>query len=268
MIASIRVMDALKTIGLNLYERKLWVSLLAKGAASAGELSQMSGVPRSRTYDILESLTNKGFVITQVGKPVRFVAMKPDEAMDRVKKKIESDTEEIMKRIDDLKKSPILKELGELFGKGVKTVVPEEMTGTLKGKHHMHRQVSSMIAGANKRIQIVTNPDGLRELHDNHLEHLKKAKSRGVDVKIATVMNEGSKDAARILGGIANVKTFDSDMPVKGNFFIVDGKEIVFALTDPGKVHDTQHVAMWSKSEHAASDMLEPIFKMLWGAAK
>ena len=45
MLASSEVMDALKTIGLNLYERKLWVALLAKGVATAGELSSVANVP-------------------------------------------------------------------------------------------------------------------------------------------------------------------------------------------------------------------------------
>jgi len=132
MLASIKVMDALKTIGLNSYERKLWVALLARGTATAGELSQMSGVPRSRTYDILESLTEKGFIITQVGKPVRFVAISPVEALDRVKKKIDADTEETKKRIDELKKSAVLKELSDLFGKGICLLCSEMQTKVYK----------------------------------------------------------------------------------------------------------------------------------------
>ncbi|MEM7823019.1 MAG: helix-turn-helix domain-containing protein, partial [Candidatus Aenigmatarchaeota archaeon] len=56
MVASNQVLDALKSIGLNLYERKLFVALLAKGVATAAELSEIANVPRSRSYDVLESL--------------------------------------------------------------------------------------------------------------------------------------------------------------------------------------------------------------------
>jgi sugar-specific transcriptional regulator TrmB len=268
MLVSTKIMDMLKTIGLNLYERKLWISLLAKGTATAGELSQMSNVPRSRTYDTLESLAEKGFVITQVGKPVRFVAMKPEEALERVKKKIESDTEEMKKRIDELKKSGLMKELNDLFGKGVKTLIPEEFTGTIKGKDHLEQQMSFMFRSANKRIQIVTNIEGLKDLYQNHYNGLKKAKDRGVDIKIASMTNESCRDAIKTLNNIATVKCFDNSASVKGNFYIVDSKELVFYLTDPAKVHETQHVALWSKSEHAIVDVLEPLFKIVWENSK
>jgi len=36
MLATPKVMDALKNIGLNLYERRLWVALLARGTSTAG----------------------------------------------------------------------------------------------------------------------------------------------------------------------------------------------------------------------------------------
>jgi sugar-specific transcriptional regulator TrmB len=35
--------------GLNIYETKVWMALLGKGIASAGEMAEQSGVPRSRT---------------------------------------------------------------------------------------------------------------------------------------------------------------------------------------------------------------------------
>ena len=41
---------------LNIYETKVWLALLSKGISSAGEIAEISGVPRSRTYDVLESL--------------------------------------------------------------------------------------------------------------------------------------------------------------------------------------------------------------------
>jgi len=46
-------------------------------------------VPRSRAYDILESLANKGFVVLQPSKPLKAVALAPEEALERVKRKLE-----------------------------------------------------------------------------------------------------------------------------------------------------------------------------------
>ena len=59
-----------KIFDLNLYEVKVWTALLSRGISTAGELSSISDVPRSRTYDILESLEKKGFIVMKLGKPI------------------------------------------------------------------------------------------------------------------------------------------------------------------------------------------------------
>ncbi len=41
---------------LNLYEVRIWTALLSRGISTAGELSDIGNVPRSRYYDVLESL--------------------------------------------------------------------------------------------------------------------------------------------------------------------------------------------------------------------
>ena len=51
-----------KIFDLNLYEVRVWTALLSRGVSTAGELSNISDVPRSRTYDILENLEKKGFI--------------------------------------------------------------------------------------------------------------------------------------------------------------------------------------------------------------
>src|SRR3989338_4070236 len=104
MVTNARTLDALKTIGLNKYERNLWVALLSRGASTAGELSDISNVPRSRCYDVLESLSSRGFVVMQPGKPMKYVAVPPKEAMERAKKKVLEGAHETANRIDRLVK--------------------------------------------------------------------------------------------------------------------------------------------------------------------
>jgi sugar-specific transcriptional regulator TrmB len=64
-----------KIFNLNMYEVKVWTALLSRGTSTAGELSNISDVPRSRTYDILETLEKKGFIVMKIGKPIKFVAL-------------------------------------------------------------------------------------------------------------------------------------------------------------------------------------------------
>ncbi|MCD6403090.1 MAG: TrmB family transcriptional regulator [Candidatus Aenigmarchaeota archaeon] len=267
MLASQKVMDALKAIGLNLYERKLWVALLAKGTATAGELSEMTGVPRSRTYDVLQSLADKGFVVVQTSKPLRYVAIPPEEALEKAKAKIREKMEEMVQRIDRLKQSDIMEELNNLFEKGLQLVTPEEMTGALRGKYSVMQQLDTMIKNAKKSINIITTPEGLNELFMNHFEALKKAKERGVEIKIATVPTDAATEAIKALAGTADIRAVPRDrIPISGRVFVVDGQQFIFGLTE--KVHATQDMAIWSKSPHAASGVIQPLFELLWQHAE
>ena len=86
----------LKNLGLNSYEVKIWTALLSRGVSTAGELSDIANVPRSRSYDVLESLEKKGFVKTKNGKPARYTAISPSEALENTKKNTqETASEEI-----------------------------------------------------------------------------------------------------------------------------------------------------------------------------
>src|SRR3990170_3895643 len=99
----------------DLYEVKVWTALLSRGVSTAGELSSISDVPRSRTYDILESLEKKGFIVMKLGKPIKFVALKPGEVVERVKKNLLVDAKERSKRLETLKGDEVLEELTGLF---------------------------------------------------------------------------------------------------------------------------------------------------------
>ena len=63
MIVDKVFLNKLRDFGLNSYEVKIWTALLSRGVSTAGELSDIANVPRSRSYDVLESLEKKGFII-------------------------------------------------------------------------------------------------------------------------------------------------------------------------------------------------------------
>ena len=84
--------------GLNLYEVRIWTALLSRGVSTAGELSDIGNVPRSRAYDVLESLEKKGFVVMKLGKPIKYVAVEPREVVERVKKLVAREAKEKQKQ--------------------------------------------------------------------------------------------------------------------------------------------------------------------------
>jgi len=108
MIVQKDFLNKLKDFGLNSYEAKLWTALLSRGVATAGELSDIANVPRSRSYDVLESLERKGFVVMKLGKPIKYIAVPPQEVLERVKKNMKEDADERIKRLEQLKSTDVL----------------------------------------------------------------------------------------------------------------------------------------------------------------
>ncbi len=262
MVASTEVLDALKSIGLNLYERKIFVSLLAKGVATAAEVSELANVPRSRSYDVLESLAEKGFVIVQPSKPIKYVALKPREALERTKDAWKKKVDIMTDRIDKLSNSPLLVELENIHKQGLSLVEPYELTGTLKGKHIIDRHLQSIFKSAKKSINIVTTEKGAKELHSSHFRVLKKIAKKGIKVKIAAPVKD--QNLAKMLSQIGEVKVLKSPA---GRLFTVDKKHVIMALTDD-KGHESQDVVFWASSPHAVESIAEPLFNQVWNAGK
>jgi len=258
-------MDTLKGIGLNLYERKLWVALLAKGVATAGELSSVANVPRSRSYDVLQTLAEKGFVVVQTSKPLKYVTVAPSEAFERVKQKLQRNYKDKINKIEKLQNSSILEELNKIHKQSLDLLLPEDLTGSLKGKYSVLQQMDNMFREATSSINIVTSPIGLNELFENQFSVLKKLKDKGVKIRIVSKQDERCADAVKSLSGVAEIKNIsDIKVPLHGNFYIVDGKQLSMGLSDPEAVHTSQQMMFWTKSKHAAENLGNPLFDVLW----
>lgn len=269
-VGSARTLDALKTIGMNKYERNLWVALLSRGASTAGELSDISNVPRSRCYDVLESLADRGFVVIQPGKPMKYVAIHPKEAMERAKKKIQKDAVEMSKRIDRLAASEAIKELNKLHKETIQTHKPKHMTGALRGRQSMIQHMDTMLRRAKKSVKVMTTDVGLAELAENHSSVLKKLAASGVNVQVAAPVSKGSEAVTELAryAQVRDIKNAELVQKTLGRLFVVDGEEFLLGLTDDAKTHPTQDVALWTQSRHASANVLEPFFDAVWKGSK
>ena len=268
---SSEVMDSLKGIGLNKYERHLWIALLRKGVASAGELAEISNVPRSRCYDVLATLADKGFSMIQPGKPIKYVAIEPVKALDRAKQHEEKKAKDTCQKIEKLKTSPFAKELKAIFNDDLDIQKPEHMSAALKGRDSINMQISSMIKGSKKTLKVMTTSDGLMELVDRHGKHLNKASKAGVDIQIAAPITTDNRHILKDANKFAKVRDVCAHKHASKmitRMVVSDGKESLMAMTHDKDVHPTQDMAFWSQSEHTASKTLEPMFQMVWDGSK
>ena len=248
---------------LNLYEVKIWTALLSRGVSTAGELSDIANVPRSRSYDVLESLEKKGFVIMKVGKPIKYIAVPPSEVVDRVKKNMRVEADDKIKRLEELKGTEVLNELSTLHTQGIELIEPSDLGGSLKGRHNLYNHIELMMKNATESVVLQTTAQGLIRKVEALKPVFEKLKKRGVKIRIAAPITKDAKEAVKDLTGIAEIRHTSA----KGRFCIVDGKEVVFMLLDDDKVHPTYDTGIWVNTPFFAST-LNNMFDETWKSMK
>ena len=235
---------------LNIYEVKIWTALLSRGVAAASELADISGVPRSRCYDVLESLEKKGYIIMKIGKPIKYIAVQPDAVVDRVKKKLHEDSLEQISLVEKIGGTDLFKELELLHKTGVKKVDVDNITDHISGRSNINKFMKEMLQRAKKHVTIVTNVDGIR----HKTKVLKKMRRPLEKNKIpVTIYANGFQKLAFELNNV-QIKPTD----VEARIINIDDREMLFIV--PAK-HQDFETAVWINSEHFVS-AISDLFKL------
>ena len=259
MIVQTNFLTKLKDFGLNSYESKIWTALLSRGVSTAGELSDIANVPRSRSYDVLESLEKKGFVVMKPGKPIKYIVVPPEDVIERIKKKVKESSEKQIDLINKLKSKQIIGELNTLYSQGIDLVEPSELTGSIKGRSNLYNHLESMLKNAKESVVISTTSEGLNRKNDALKNILSKAKQKGVKIRIVGPVTKENSKSVKELSKIAEVK----DINLKLRFCVIDGKEILFMYLDDEKVHPSYDAGIWVNAEFFAK-ALENVFDKEW----
>ncbi len=232
---------------LNLYETKVWLALLAKGIASAGQVAELSCVPRSRTYDVLESLEKKGFAIVRIGKPVKYIGVKPHVVLEKLKNNVRSNAEKRIQMLGELKSKEEFGQLEEIYKKGINPVKREELSAALKGKSNIANYLNEILRNAEKEVIICTSAEDVYAKLKLFKQTIKILNKEGVKTKVAL---SGNEDLIKKISANLGIKI--KKVNIKAKFFIVDKREILFYIskssTNP-KEKKENDIAIWVNSE-------------------
>ena len=233
---------------LNIYETKVWLALLGKGLASAGEVAEISGVPRSRTYDVLESLEKRGFAIMKLGKPVKYIAVKPNIIIEKLKSNTLKNANERIESISKLKDTAEYKELQQLYSVGIQPVRQEDISGSIKGKLTIYSHIKELLENAKKEVIICTS---VQEIQNKSrffslvFDRLKKA-----DIKIKIALSGEEKDIKKINN---KFKIKAKQIDVDTRFFIADNEQILFMISKTELPEE--EIAVWLNTPFFATSL-------------
>ena len=254
-----KVVDRVKHfIGLNLYETQIWLALLSHGVATAGELAEAAGVPRSRSYDILESLSKKGLVVVKSeGRPLKYMAVSPEQGLENLKRYYEMTSEDTKLALDGLKDTTVMKELSTIFKKGETVMELPELIGLVREKNNVFSHFSTVLNRASGTVKIMATETDVAELNKFYLGNIKDAKSRGVRVQV--LMPAGAN--AGELKKFADVREVEAPI---SRAIVSDGQEALVLFMDPASVHPTFDAGVWVNSPYVAKTV-DKLFEEAWG---
>lgn len=258
---------------LNIYESKVWLALLRKAIATVGEIAEISDVPRSRVYDVLESLEKRGFAIAKLGKPVKYIAVKPAVVIDHMKNNILRLAEEKAKKLSIVKNSSEYRELEFLHNKGIKPIHPENLSSAISGRQNIYSHIKDLVGNAEKEIIIVSTTNALKRKAYFLKPLLEKLKSQGIAINIAASATETNPTSEKNKSNTQNTNTINLSkelgVPVRkikinARFCIVDGSKILIFVTPDTEEND---MAIWINS-HFFGKALKTFLNPVWRVKK
>ena len=215
------VKEALRSIGLTDYEISIYLTLISKGPMDARELSEASGVPYSRIYNILTQLEKEKMWIIkeEESRPSRYFAKSPDEALVIAKKQYNDSFDDQSNKI-------------------INTLTPiyQSHDTPIKIALYVHRgrdvcmnRSLALINMAKTALYLVASEiEFLEEFHSD----LEKARARGVtDIRILVEEESLNDDKFKTMlqkyNSIAEIKTRDQ---VFGTCVVMDEGEDAFII--------------------------------------
>lgn len=225
---------------LNIYETKVWLALLSKGIVTAGETAELSGVPRSRTYDVLESLEKRGFAIVKIGKPVKYIAVDPNAVLEKMKSSVLYDAQERVKSLAVLRDTQEYTELEQLHKTGIAPIKSEDLSGFLRGRTNIMSKLREVLSAADKEVTIYTSLADFEKKTRVLLPVVESAQKKNIRVKVAL---SGEEESVKKCATKHNIKIKHGDH--KGRFFMADKREVIFMLNPD---HAEEELAIWLKS--------------------
>ena len=195
------ILDVVKNLGFTEYEAKAYLAMLSESPLTGYAVAKKSGVPRSKIYEVLESLMARGDVLVSPGEPPLYRAL---PAMDLI-------------AIRKSKAEEIFLEAEKSLERFEKTAEDRENIWNITGYDAILHKVNECIMSAKKRILIEIWAEDFAMIESS----LKAASNRGVNIAIISY--------GEINADYANVYPHDMSEGITSEY---GGRWIVFSADD------------------------------------
>ena len=154
------MINKLQDLGFSQYEISCYLTLAGNHPINGSQLSKLSGIARSRIYDVLHNMSRKGLV-QEIDNGL-YVPLPPDELIKRLRNQFEDNISILNKQLDEVSQ-------GSDF----------EYIWTLMGYKKVMDRAVEMIKEAQKELYVRLFPR-VGKILDTHLH---EAENRGVEIR-------------------------------------------------------------------------------------
>lgn len=241
-----KVARTLKGLGMTEYEARAYIGLVSSGPTTAGDLSATANVPHSRIYDVLSKLERKGWIEVQSGRPTRYQAKPPSEALRLTRLEREREFRGASETV--------LKELGPVYEEKAEMKKPD--VWVIRGTRNLIGKIGEMFARAEAEV-LVSVPALTKELAE--LKSFFPALT-AKKLKLRLLTSKRGR-LARKLRSVPNLEV-RYRKPLFGGGVIVDGREVLLLLESSG-----EKLGIWS-DEVGLAKYAKEYFEYLWKDSK
>ena len=235
MSISDKTRKALEKIGLTSYEIKTFSSLLKAGEQTASDLSQKSGVPYSKIYEVLGVLEEKGWIGMDDSRPTRYFAKSPSTGIETTKQRTETEFKE--------NQQIILNELSPLYEKSGVSEKPD--IWVLSGALNIVAKILEMVESCRNEV-LIALPEASGELVKQALPKLRLLHDKGIKITVLT----SDKMDNKLLKTMSRVSEVKVRKGMFGGGIISDQRYVVIILgPEVGGQDSGETVAIWA--DHA-----------------
>lgn len=225
----------LKEFGFTEYEAYTFVYLLRLETGTARDVAEVGDVPRPRVYDAVDALYEAGLVDIQYTSSKKFTPVSRETALHKL----------------GLQRENTITELSELFEHlEPATRQPEEFgVWTVTGHEAVTSRLLEFMDDAEDELIYITVDELLT---DEHLDHMKAAEERGVDIYLAGLSEPVQ---AQIQERMPAAELFEtlwawSDEGA-GSLLITDKRTaLVSVLVDQDAMDSIHETAIWGTGEY------------------
>ncbi len=252
-------MDRLVRIGLTRYEARVYVALIRRDGSTAADMARMTGVPRPRVYDVLDSLVAKGMAAERPGHAAKYVAIDPQQAMARL---VESHEHRLDLLRGDARAAA--DELSPAFVEGNRHRDPLDYVEVIRDRDALARRFNELQASVTDEMLAFSKEPAVVRVDENvvGMEMAAEHVVRSV-YEYALLRDPVRRAGVRHFIELGEQARFVRSLPMK--LAIIDERIAMFTLSDPVAGQDDLTSIIIEHADLAA--LLKVAFETVWAGS-